>query len=118
VSRAGIDPRILPRGRVVTGRATLAVGQGTTLADIAHRGAIRALSVSLARGDDATLQNVWLEARWDGSALPAVSAPLADLFLTGAGERSPARGLLAGYDPGPPHRLPVLRDAVRPLGAV
>ena len=99
LSRAGQDPGILPLGRVVTGRATLAAGQRTTLADITHRGAVRAVSISLARGDDATLQNVWLEARWDGSALPAVSAPLADLFLTGAGERSPARGLLAGYDP-------------------
>jgi hypothetical protein len=99
LSRAGSDPGILPAGASRSGETTLAPGQRAGLADIRHPGAIRAITVRVNPHDDSALHNVWLEARWDGSAVPAVSAPLADLFLSGAGERSPARGLLAGYDP-------------------
>lgn len=99
LSRAGADPEILPNGQAQTGAGMLLPGERATLADVEHPGAIRALSLRLDPHDDAALQNVWLEARWDGATDPAVAAPLADLFLSGAGERSPARGLLAGYDP-------------------
>jgi hypothetical protein len=95
---AGRDPQILPAGPSHAGSATLAAGSARTIARIDHAGTLRAIRVAIDPHDDAALQNVWLQARWDGAKTPAVSAPLADLFLTGAGERGPARGLLAGYD--------------------
>lgn len=98
-ARAGKDPGVVRAGTDHAGGATLAAGATRAIAVIPHAGTIRSISVNLGSHDDATLQNVWLQARWDGSAQPAVSAPLADLFLSGAGERSPARGLLAGYLP-------------------
>ncbi len=100
-SHAGADPMIAPAGgRTYGGRATIAPGQRRLVADIRHPGTIRALKVRLTPADDVSLQNVWLQAQWDGQRTPAVAAPLADAFLTGAGARGAARGLLAGYLPG------------------
>ena len=98
-ARSGGDPRILPAGRTHRGTDSVAAGARTTLVHLARRGTIRAIRVALDHFDDATLRSVWLQARWDHQGTPAVSAPLADLFLSGAGERTPAKGLLAGYIP-------------------
>ena len=98
-SRAGGDPEILPPGTKHGGETTVPAGSRARLVGIDHGGTIRAIRVALDRHDDATLRAVRLQARWDGAAQPAVDAPLADLFASGAGEREPARGLLAGYDP-------------------
>jgi hypothetical protein len=98
-ARAGADPGILPSGASQAGSATLPPAGTQVIAQIAHAGTIRAIRVSIAPHDDAALHGVWLQARWDGSASPAIDAPLGDVFLSGAGERSPARGLLAGYLP-------------------
>jgi hypothetical protein len=97
--RAGTDPGILPAGPTDTGSVTVPPGATQVLARVPHAGTIGAITVSVAPHDDAALHDVWLQATWDGSAAPAVDAPLADVFLSGAGERSPARGLLAGYLP-------------------
>jgi hypothetical protein len=97
--RAGTDPDILPAGASDVGTVTLPPGGSQVISAIPHAGTIGAITVSIAPHDDEALHDVWLEAYWDGSASPAIDAPLADLFLSGAGERSPARGLLAGYLP-------------------
>ena len=98
-SRSGGDPRILSRGRTHSGTTTVPAAGGATLVHLAHRGTIRAIRLSLDHFDDTTLRSVWLKVTWDHQNMPAVSAPLADLFLSGAGERTPAKGLLAGYLP-------------------
>jgi len=97
--RAGRDPRILPAGPTRTGTTRVPAGGSSKLVHLRGRGAIRAIHIALDRHDDATLRAVRLQARWDGGNSPAVNAPLADLFLSGAGERAPAAGLLAGYSP-------------------
>lgn len=97
--RAGRDPRILPAGRTQAGTTKVPAGRASRLVRIRGGGTIRAIRIALDRHDDATLGAVRLQARWDGSDRPAVDAPLADLFLSGAGEREPAAGLLAGYSP-------------------
>lgn len=97
--RAGADPRILPAGRRHAGTTRVPADGAARLLRIRGSGAIRAIRIALDRYDDATLRAVRLQARWDGSAKTAVNAPLSELFLTGAGEREPATGLLAGYSP-------------------
>ena len=100
LSRAGRDPMIIPPGgRAYAGSATLDSGTRKILADARHPGTIRALKIRIGPHDDLALHDVWIEAYWDGSSKPAIAAPLADLFMSGAGERTPARGLLAGYLP-------------------
>jgi hypothetical protein len=98
-ARAGEDPQVVPAGHADDGAATIAGGGRQTIASLSGGGTIRDLEVALDPHDDAALQNVWLEGRWDGEAEPSIAAPLADLFLSGAGERQPALGLLAGYVP-------------------
>jgi hypothetical protein len=98
-SRAGTDPEILPAGAFHAGVSTLAPGGTARLVAEEGSGTIRAVTVGLTPADDSAMHDVWFEARWDGLATPDVAAPLADLFLTGAGERAPALGLLAGYRP-------------------
>lgn len=98
-AKAGQDPNILPHGDVQTGETTVAPGAAAPLLDLPGPGTLRAITLSIDPHGDAALRDVWLEITWDGHSQPDVAAPLADLFLTGAGERAPAHGLLAGYDP-------------------
>jgi hypothetical protein len=98
-ARSGGDPGILPGGASHHGSGTVAAGERTTLAHIDHGGTIRAIKIAVDPHDDSTLGSLWLEARWDGHRRSDVAAPLADLFASGAGEREPAKGLLAGYSP-------------------
>ncbi len=98
-SRAGSDPEILSSGATAIGGATLPPGGTQVISDVPNAGTISAIKVSVDPHDDEALHDIWLQARWDGSSDPAVNAPLADLFLSGAGERSPALGLLAGFNP-------------------
>ncbi len=98
-TKAGSDPEILPAGDTSIGGATLQPAAARVISDIQRAGTISAIKVSIAPHDDAALHNVWLQARWDGSSDLAINAPLADLFLSGAGVRSPALGLLAGFIP-------------------
>jgi hypothetical protein len=95
--RAGSDPLVLPAGPITIGGATLAPGGTRIISSIEHAGTIRAIKVSVSPHNDAALHDVWLQARWDDSSQLAIDAPLADLFLSGAGARAPARGLLAGF---------------------
>lgn len=97
--RVGSNPEILPSGPTVIGGAALPPGGTHVISDISHAGTISAIKVSIDPHDDEALHDVWLQARWDGSSELAVDAPLADLFLSGAGSRSPALGLLAGFIP-------------------
>jgi hypothetical protein len=98
-ARSGADPEILGHGTSHTGSATVPPAGRSTLLDVRRGGTLRSIRIALDPHDDASLHAVWLEARWDGHATPAVAAPLADLFATGAGERADAKGLLAGYSP-------------------
>ncbi|HEY1831912.1 MAG TPA: DUF2961 domain-containing protein [Acidimicrobiales bacterium] len=97
--RAGSDPEILPAGSTAIGGGTLQPGETRVISNIQRAGTISAIKVSVAPNDDEALHDVWLQARWDGSSDLAINAPLADLFLSGAGSRSPALGLLAGFIP-------------------
>jgi hypothetical protein len=99
LGRAGGDPRILPPGRTISASAAIAPGERRVIFESRHAGTLSGIEITSDPHDDAALRSTWLEATWDGDSRPAVAAPLADLFLTGAGERSPALGLLAGYVP-------------------
>jgi hypothetical protein len=97
--RAGSNPEILTAGTTSIGGATLQPGGTQVISDIEHAGTISGLKVSIDPHGDQAFSDVWLQARWDNSAQLAIDAPLSDLFLSGAGERAPALGLLAGFIP-------------------
>lgn len=99
LSRAGRDPGILPRGPIHSGTVTLASGRARDLFRAHGPGTLRDIELSFDHPTDSSLQGLWLEARWDGHRTPDLAAPVADLFLSGAGERAPATALLAGYLP-------------------
>jgi hypothetical protein len=100
-NKAGTDPGILPAGAVHEGTVSLPPGSSVLLFARSGSGTLRAIGISgIEPHGDADLRGVSLEATWDGHAEPDIAAPLADLFLSGVGERGAARGLLAGYLPG------------------
>ncbi len=99
LERAGENPEILPLGAVHSATTVLEPGAEAVLLSREGPGTLRAIELTLDADGVAALGDLWLEARWDAHEVRDVAAPLADLFLSGAGERSPARGLLAGYVP-------------------
>lgn len=68
---------------------TIAVGGTHTLASIQGAGVIDRLWMTIEDRSPEALRGLRLEMFWDGAKTPAVSVPLGDFFLHGAGEMVP-----------------------------
>src|SRR5688500_3582305 len=68
---------------------TIPIGGALTLADIKGRGIIDRIWMTIEDRSPEALRGLKIEMFWDSSAVPAVSVPLGDFFLHGAGEMTP-----------------------------
>lgn len=68
---------------------TIPVGRSHTLAEINGAGVIDRMWMTIEDRSPEALRGLKLEMYWDGAATPAVSVPLGDFFLHGAGEMVP-----------------------------
>ncbi|MGZ8285751.1 MAG: glycoside hydrolase family 172 protein [Allosphingosinicella sp.] len=68
---------------------TIPIGGAHLLADIRGAGTIDRIWMTLEDRSPEALRGLKLEMFWDGAATPAVSVPLGDFFLHGAGEMVP-----------------------------
>jgi hypothetical protein len=68
---------------------TIPVGKSHVLADIKGAGIIDRMWMTIEDRSPEALRGLKLEIFWDGAATPAVSVPLGDFFLHGAGEMVP-----------------------------
>ena len=68
---------------------TIAVGKSHVLADIRGAGTIDRMWMTIEDRSPEALRGLKLDMYWDGAATPAVSVPLGDFFLHGAGEMLP-----------------------------
>ena len=68
---------------------TIPVGGAHVLADIRGAGTIDRMWMTIEDRSPEALRGLRLEMFWDGAARPAVSVPLGDFFLHGAGEMVP-----------------------------
>jgi hypothetical protein len=68
---------------------TIAVGKSHVVADIRGSGIIDRMWMTIEDRAPDALRGLKLEIYWDGAATPAVSVPLGDFFLHGAGEMLP-----------------------------
>jgi hypothetical protein len=68
---------------------TIAVGKSHVLADIRGAGTIDRIWMTIEDRSPEALRGLRLDIYWDGARQPAVSAPLGDFFLHGAGEMVP-----------------------------
>jgi hypothetical protein len=68
---------------------TIRVGQSHVLADINGAGTIDRIWMTIEDRSPDALRGLRLDIFWDGAATPAVSVPLGDFFLHGAGEMVP-----------------------------
>ncbi len=68
---------------------TIPVGRSHVLADIKGAGIIDRMWMTIEDRSPEALRGLKLEIYWDGAATPAVSVPLGDFFLHGAGEMVP-----------------------------
>jgi hypothetical protein len=76
-------------GRKGSSNYPLKAGQRLTLAEVTGRsGTVRRIWVTISERDPAMLRGIRLDMYWDGSAQPAVSAPIGDFFCHGLGAMS------------------------------
>jgi hypothetical protein len=68
---------------------TIAPGQSLVLADVKGAGVIDRMWITIFDRSPAMLRGLRLDIYWDGAKAPAVSAPLGDFFLAGAGGLTP-----------------------------
>jgi hypothetical protein len=68
---------------------TIAVGAAHVLADIRSAGVIDRMWMTIEDRSPEALRGLKLDIYWDGARTPAVSVPLGDFFLQGAGEMVP-----------------------------
>ena len=68
---------------------TIAIGRSHVLADIRGAGTIDRMWMTIEDRSPEALRGLKLEMFWDGASKPAVSVPLGDFFLHGAGEMVP-----------------------------
>ena len=68
---------------------TIPVGRSHVLADIKGAGTIDRMWMTIEDRSAEALRGLKLEMFWDGAEIPAVSVPLGDFFLHGAGEMVP-----------------------------
>jgi hypothetical protein len=109
---------------------TIAVGRSHLLADIAGAGVIDRMWMTIEDRSPEALRGLKLEMFWDGAATPAVSVPLGDFFLHGAGEMvametaliaSPEARSFVSYIPMPFRsraRLVVTNDSLKPVNLI
>ncbi len=87
---AGTDPKSDPGTTVLTDTISLAPAATAILADISNAGTIQSIELNLpglapGAASKALLSGLKLRAFWDGSATPAVDAPVGDFFGSGLG---------------------------------
>ena len=68
---------------------TIPIGRSHVLADIRGAGTIDRMWMTIEDRSPEALRGLRLDIYWDGAATPAVSVPLGDFFLHGAGEMVP-----------------------------
>jgi hypothetical protein len=68
---------------------TIPIGRSHVLADIKGAGIIDRMWMTIEDRSPEALRGLKLEIYWDGASTPAVSVPLGDFFLHGAGEMVP-----------------------------
>jgi hypothetical protein len=68
---------------------TIAVGRSHVIADIEGAGIIDRMWMTIEDRSPEALRGLKFQIYWDGAATPAVSVPLGDFFLHGAGEMVP-----------------------------
>ena len=68
---------------------TIPIGASHLIADISGAGTIDRMWMTIEDRSPEALRGLKLEMFWDGAAAPAVSVPLGDFFLHGAGEMVP-----------------------------
>jgi hypothetical protein len=78
----------------------LKAGQSLTLANIMGAGIIDRMWMTVQDRSPEALRSLKLEIFWDGAATPAVSVPLGDFFLEGAGEMAPLETALVASPEG------------------
>src|SRR5688572_16846471 len=79
---------------------TIAQGKALVLADLRGAGTIDRMWMTIEDRSPEALRGLKLEIYWDGAAAPAVSVPLGDFFLHGAGEMVPMETALLGSPEG------------------
>jgi hypothetical protein len=109
---------------------TIPVGKSHVLADIREPGTIDRIWMTIEDRSPEALRGLKLEIYWDGTNTPAVSVPLGDFFLHGAGEMVPMEtALLASpegrsfvsYIPMPfrkAARLVVTNESLKPVNLI
>ena len=109
---------------------TIAIGRSHVLADIKGAGTIDRMWMTIEDRSPEALRGLKLEMFWDGAATPAVSVPLGDFFLHGAGEMVPMETALfaspegrsfVSYVPMPFRtgaRLVVTNESLKPVNLI
>lgn len=80
---AGSDPKPDHGTSVITQTATVPSGGAAQMANISSPGIIQQIELSIPNLSQSILASLWLQARWDGAAEPAVNAPLGSFFGSG-----------------------------------
>ena len=109
---------------------TIPIGASHVLADVAGPGVIDRMWMTIEDRSPEALRGLKLEMFWDGAATPAVSVPLGDFFLHGAGEMvametalfaSPEGRSFVSYVPMPFRsraRLVVTNESAKPVNLI
>ena len=109
---------------------TIAIGRSHVLADIKGAGTIDRIWMTIEDRSPEALRGLKLEMFWDGAVTPAVSVPLGDFFLHGAGEMVPMETALfaspegrsfVSYVPMPFRtgaRLVVTNESLKPVNLI
>jgi hypothetical protein len=109
---------------------TIAIGGSHVLADISGPGVIDRMWMTIEDRSPEALRGLKLEMFWDGAPTPAVSVPLGDFFLHGAGEMvsmetalmaSPEGRSFVSYLPMPFRtraRLVVTNESLKPVNLI
>ena len=79
---------------------TIPIGRSHVLADIGGAGTVDRIWMTIEDRSPEALRGLRLDMYWDGAATPAVSVPLGDFFLHGAGEMLPIETALVASPEG------------------
>jgi hypothetical protein len=83
ISRSGTD--IAPKAgcKLVSGAIDLQAHRAITIARLKGKAAVRALELSIPRGEASAFENVHLRVTWDGRSSPSIDAPIALFYGAG-----------------------------------